>query len=132
MFNKRKWKDATPVKREQKRWFRWHIACIYDPPTDHRLRAFLKKQKRAFYQYRRTGGPLTPYGKWAIPSYIVACESGGSWSAYNSSGAAGPYQIMPEHGRPFPANSWREKMAHHRIAGDLYAGGSGASNWVCA
>jgi hypothetical protein len=33
---------------------------------------------------------------YAIPGYIVQCESGGNWHAVNpSSGAGGAYQIMP-------------------------------------
>lgn len=80
---------------------------------------------------------VTPYscgsaGRYAIPCYIVACESGYSWSAYNPSGAAGVYQIMAEHGRPWPVYSARDKLVHHQIAYSLYSGGSGASNWVCA
>lgn len=131
MFAHRKWQDATPVKPAQKRWFRWHLRCIEHDPTDRTLRHYQRAEKRSFYRYRRSGGPLTPYGQWAIPEYIVACESGGSWSAYNPSGALGPYQLLGW-GAPFPANSWAKRMAHHRIAGSLWAGGSGASHWVCA
>jgi hypothetical protein len=69
---------------------------------------------------------------WAIPYYIVYCESRGEWTAYNPSGAAGPYQIMAEWGRPYPAVTWTQKMANHRIAAEIYAGGAGASNWACA
>ena len=79
---------------------------------------------------------LTPYrcatGRWAIPCYVVACESHGLWGAYNRSGAAGPYQLMPFWGRPFPARSLAKRLAHHRIASRLWAGGRGASNWACA
>lgn len=79
---------------------------------------------------------LTPYrcrfGRSAIPCYVVRCESRGRWTAYNASGAAGIYQIMPMHGRPWPANTRRARLAHHRIAARLWRGGAGASNWVCA
>ena len=68
-----------------------------------------------------------PQGWYAIPCYIVACESHYSWSAYNPSGAAGVYQLMPEWGRPFPVRSFRDRLAHHRIAHSL-----SLSNWVCA
>lgn len=92
-----------------------------------------RKAERRAYKQRRS---LTPYcclagQRWAIPVGIVACESGGSWSAYNRSGAAGPYQIMAMHGRPWPVTSEADKLAHHRIASRLYAGGAGRSNWVC-
>lgn len=79
---------------------------------------------------------VTPYPgpngtRWAIPWSIVYCESKGSWSAYNPSGAAGPYQLMPEWGRPFPVTSEADKLAHHRIAARVWNGGAGRSNWVC-
>lgn len=35
------------------------------------------------------------YNGWAIPEYIVMCESGGDYNARNASGAFGAYQIMP-------------------------------------
>lgn len=67
---------------------------------------------------------------WAIPYAIVRCESGGSWSAYNPSGAEGPYQLLG-HGAPWPVRSWRDKMAHHRIARALYRE-SGTSPWAAS
>lgn len=91
------------------------------------------KQARA---YRRAVTALTPYPgpngtRWAIPYYIVACESRGRWDAYNPSGASGPYQLLGW-GAPMPANTPARKLAHHRIAARLWAGGRGASHWVCA
>jgi len=78
---------------------------------------------------------LTPYrcsfGRSAIPCAIVMCESRGKWTAYNPSGAAGRYQIMPFHGRPFPVNTAAKRLAHHRIASRLWRGGAGASQWSC-
>lgn len=79
---------------------------------------------------------ITPYrcatGRFAIPCYVIRCESHGRWTVYNRSGAAGPYQIMPMHGRPWPANTAAKRLAHHRIAARLWNGGRGARNWVCA
>lgn len=67
-------------------------------------------------------------GDWVIPDYIVACESGGSWDAENPSGAAGPYQLMPEHfGGESALNQSRE--AQHAKAAELWDGGRGARNW---
>lgn len=102
-------------------------------------RAFYEHRERKLQQRRerRRIEALTPYdcgsaGSFAIPCYVVACESGYSWSAYNSSGAAGVYQIMPEWGRPWPVTSIADKLAHHRLAARIWDGGAGASNWVCA
>jgi hypothetical protein len=111
----RRLKHCAVSKRARRQMNRIEGKLVY-----HRTRI-----RKAFAYY-------TPYGPYAIPGYIVACESGGSWSAYNPSGAAGIYQLMPEWGRPFPVRTWKDKLTHHRIAYDLYAGGAGASNWVCA
>ena len=99
------------------------------------------RAKRKLYIHRRTVRlahyRLVPYGpcfggRWSVPCYVIGCESHGHWGAYNPSGAAGPYQLMGMHGRPFPVRSWRDRMAHHRIASNLWDGGNGASAWVCA
>jgi septal ring factor EnvC (AmiA/AmiB activator) len=73
-------------------------------------------------------------GPYAIPTYIVMCESGGNYSALNpSSGAGGAYQILPStwelyggHGEPQNA----PKAEQDRIAGEIWAD-SGPSAWVC-
>lgn len=79
-------------------------------------------------------GGTTPYpgaGQcWAIPWRIVDCESEGSWSAANPSGAIGPYQLLGK-GAPWPAHSPAARAEHHRIAYKFWAGGAGASHWVC-
>jgi hypothetical protein len=113
--------------------------CQHSPKAERKMRALRKRLKAArIHRMRmaRQAASLTPFGpcyggRWAIPCHIVGCESGGSWSAYNPSGAAGPYQIMPGWGRPFPVRSAADRLAHHRIAARLYNGGAGASHWVC-
>jgi septal ring factor EnvC (AmiA/AmiB activator) len=73
-------------------------------------------------------------GPYAIPAYIVMCESGGNYSALNpSSGAGGAYQILPStwalyggQGAPQDAS----KAEQDRIAAEIWAD-SGASAWVC-
>lgn len=68
-------------------------------------------------------------GEWAIPTYIVMCESGGSWTALNASGASGPYQLMPEHfGGELAMN--QSRAAQHAKAAELWNGGRGRSNWA--
>ena len=93
------------------------------------------RYKRAREQ-RKAIMRLTPYrgpngSRWAIPWYIVACESRGSWSAYNPSGARGPYQLLGWK-VPWPARTQADRLAHHRMATRLWRGGAGASHWVCA
>jgi septal ring factor EnvC (AmiA/AmiB activator) len=73
-------------------------------------------------------------GPYAIPAYIVMCESGGNYGALNtSSGAGGAYQILPSTwelygGRGEPQNA--PKAEQDRIAGEIWAD-SGPSAWVC-
>jgi septal ring factor EnvC (AmiA/AmiB activator) len=74
-------------------------------------------------------------GPYAIPTYIVMCESGGDYSALNpSSGAGGAYQIIPSTwaaygGQGEPQNA--PKAEQDRIAGEIWTD-SGGSAWVCA
>jgi septal ring factor EnvC (AmiA/AmiB activator) len=74
-------------------------------------------------------------GPYAIPTYIVMCESGGNYSALNpSSGAGGAYQILPSTwelygGKGLPHEA--PKAEQDRIAGEIWAD-SGGSAWVCA
>jgi septal ring factor EnvC (AmiA/AmiB activator) len=73
-------------------------------------------------------------GPYAIPAYIVLCESGGNYGAVNpSSGAGGAYQILPSTwelygGQGEPQNA--PKAEQDRIAGEIWAD-SGSSAWVC-
>jgi len=74
-------------------------------------------------------------GPYAIPTYIVMCESGGNYSALNpSSGAGGAYQILPStwalyggKGAPHEAS----KAEQDAIAAQIWAD-SGPGAWVCA
>ncbi len=68
------------------------------------------------------------YGEWAIPRYIVMCESKGNWMAHNASGASGPYQLMPLHfGGELAMNQSRQSQ--HNKAAQLWNGGAGRHHW---
>jgi septal ring factor EnvC (AmiA/AmiB activator) len=73
-------------------------------------------------------------GPYAIPAYIVMCESGGNYGAINpSSGAGGAYQILPSTwelygGNGAPQNA--SKSEQDRIAAEIWAD-SGPGAWVC-
>lgn len=73
-------------------------------------------------------------GPYAIPTYIVMCESGGNYGAVNpSSGAGGAYQILPSTwklygGKGAPQDAPKEEQ--DRIAGEIWRD-SGPSAWVC-
>jgi len=73
-------------------------------------------------------------GGYSIPSGIVQCESGGNYSAVNSSsGAGGAYQIMPSTwqaygGQGLPQDAPRAEQ--DRIASEIYAK-QGPGAWTC-
>jgi septal ring factor EnvC (AmiA/AmiB activator) len=74
-------------------------------------------------------------GPYAIPTYIVMCESGGNYSALNaSSGAGGAYQILPSTWRAYGGQGLphqASKAEQDRIAAEIWAD-SGPSAWACA
>lgn len=71
---------------------------------------------------------------YAIPAGIVACESGGDYSAVNSSsGAGGAYQILPSTWHAYGGTGLPQdapKAEQDRIAGEIYAT-QGRSAWSC-
>jgi hypothetical protein len=73
-------------------------------------------------------------GGYTVPSAIVQCESGGSYSAVNSSsGAGGAYQILPSTwaaygGQGLPQDA--PPAEQDRIAAEIYAR-QGPSAWTC-
>jgi septal ring factor EnvC (AmiA/AmiB activator) len=80
-------------------------------------------------------GALFGNGHWAIPEYIVMCESGGNYHAVNaSSGAGGAYQIMPATwagygGKGLPQDA--PPAEQDRIAALIWAN-DGPGAWSCA
>lgn len=132
------WRDEHPVSPSTRRRWRRQRACVGRWKQKHAIDATVHRQARSYrdwaeaqrLQWERR---YTPYdcgspGWFAIPCPIVRCESGYSWSAANSSGAQGPYQLLG-HGQPWPIQSRSDKDAHHRIAAALWDGGRGQSNW---
>lgn len=110
------------------------VRCQRSAKSRRNVRFHWKRYSRSAAR-KRTVVSLTPYQcpngtRWAIPCAIVMCESHGSWSAYNPSGASGPYQLLAK-GAPMPADTAAKRLTHHRIASNLYAGGAGRSHWVC-
>lgn len=77
-----------------------------------------------------------PGGPWAIPWPVVECESGGRNLPPNFAGASGYYQFMPATWQGMGGSTKHAyqapKAEQDRLARKLWAGGAGASNWVCA
>lgn len=70
------------------------------------------------------------YGGSSIPSYIVACESGGDYNAYNpSSAATGKYQILPSTASAYGCDL-STPGGQDECAAKIYAD-VGASAWSC-
>jgi septal ring factor EnvC (AmiA/AmiB activator) len=80
--------------------------------------------------------PVAASGGWVIPSSIVQCESGGQNLPPNSAGASGYYQIIPSTWKDFGGSGssavGASRAEQNQVASRIWAGGSGASNWVCA
>lgn len=68
-------------------------------------------------------------GGYAIPEYIVQCESGGDYNAQNPSGAYGAYQIMPGTAAAYGCDL-STPAGQDDCAGRIYAA-EGSSPWVC-
>lgn len=125
---------ATGPDRSEVAAYRRHRACIRIANVRRQLAGYRRHladrlaQVAAVRQVTPYPGPNGTW--WAIPWQIVACESGGNWNAANPSGAVGPYQLLGW-GAPYPVTSQADKLAHHRIAARVWAGGAGRSNWVC-
>jgi hypothetical protein len=72
-------------------------------------------------------------GQWAIPSYIVMCESGGDYNAVNpSSGARGAYQIMPFHFESGVCVGLDWSSAGQDECARRIWNSAGAGAWACA
>lgn len=127
-------KRSKPLTDGQKKYLKHVRLCLANKKKSRRAKAAqsnMRKKFRARLAYYR----LTPYvcsdgTRWAIPCYVVMCESHGSWTAYNgSSGARGPYQFVGWN-VPWPVYSQAHRNAHHRMA--RYLWNDSPSHWVCA
>jgi peptidoglycan hydrolase CwlO-like protein len=91
--------------------------------------------EQAEQQAEQEGAPLYEGGPYAIPTYIVMCESGGNYRALNpSSGAGGAYQILPSTWRAYGGQSLPHQAPpaeQDRIAAMIWRD-SGPSPWSCA
>lgn len=95
----------------------------------------IEKQQQVSAEQAETEVEENLGGPYSIPTYIVMCESGGNYSAVNSSsGAGGAYQIMPSTweaygGKGLPQDA--SKAEQDRIAALIWAD-SGPGAWSCA
>ena len=101
--------------------------------AERELNKLIAERERLAREAASGGGPGGP---WAIPWPIVQCESGGQNLPPNSAGASGYYQMLPPTwhglGGSTPHAYQASKAEQDRLAAELWAGGAGARNWVCA
>jgi peptidoglycan hydrolase CwlO-like protein len=110
------------------------LAALHNTSTSRR-QAERELSKLLAAQARAASSP-GPGGPWAIPWPIVECESGGQNLPPNSATASGYYQMLDSTwhglGGSTPHAYQASKAEQDRRAGQLWAGGAGAHNWVCA
>jgi peptidoglycan hydrolase CwlO-like protein len=99
-------------------------------------RAAERELSRLLAARARAASSSGPGGPWAIPWPIVQCESGGQNLPPNYASASGYYQMLDSTwhglGGSTPHAYQASKAEQDRLAARLWAGGSGAHNWVCA
>jgi peptidoglycan hydrolase CwlO-like protein len=92
-------------------------------------------EQQAAQQQASSGASAYSGGPYAIPTYIVMCESGGNYHALNaSSGAGGAYQILPSTWHAYGGEGAPQdapKAEQDRIAGEIWRD-SGPGAWSCA
>lgn len=120
IYSEKRWREAHPMRGE--------TPCLSGSRRDATA---ARRTKEHFFLYRHYR-QITPYrclrgreGTFAIPCYIIECESHFNWWAMNPSGASYIYQLLGW-GAP-PPNSFRNRVRNHEIAASL-----SLSNWACA
>lgn len=113
-------------------------------PHRLRARAAWRRDKRQFYDYREYR-MLNPYWGctifggcrfYALPAYVVNCESGGDYTpTIGSLGFGGMYGLLIETWQSFGGSTYAANEAppreQDRIAGIVWAT-VGPSGWACA
>lgn len=129
---------GTDLPRKGSYGHLWRYArCVRPPATESKARSYWRTQYERWKARRHPAAPSLAYGNWAIPAAIVMCESGGANLAPNSAGASGYYQVIPSTwiayggGRYASQAYLASKSAQDEIAARIWAGGSGAGQWVC-
>ena len=102
----------------------------------------LERQLRAEYRRWQRATPYRCGGhhfqRWAIPCYVIACESSFENLGPNSASAAGYYQMLTSTwnaygGRRYATAAYLAgKRQQDLVAARIWAGGGGAGQWVCS
>lgn len=143
VWNTGLWERKSPTKATLQVQ-RHKLHCAAGPQHRAAMRHTWKSDKADFYHHRRSmlfRLHVTPYygctklgicGWWAIPAYIVSCESGGDYGAQNpSSSARGAYQMLDSTYATYCSACDWSKRDQDRAAHRLYAS-LGSGPWSCA
>ena len=114
------------------------IACQHSIKGTDNTEKYLEAVKKQ----RKQVQSVTPYrcnGEyWALPCYIIQCESSFQNLSPNYASAAGYYQFLTSTwlsmggGKYAPRADLATKQEQHIIAARLWAGGANASQWDCS
>lgn len=114
------------------------IACAHSERAKRNLKRYLRKVRHR----REVAQSVTPYQchgqRWAVPCYIIDCESDFRNLGPNHASAAGYYQFITSTwlstggGRYAPAAHLATKAEQDIVAARLWSGGAGAGHWDCA
>lgn len=131
--------EAGP-KRHDIRAAQVHRRAIRIDNVRDQLAEFRDRKAERFHTYaaeQRAVAAITPYdcgvhGYFAIPCYVVECESHFDWNAVNpSSGAFSAYQFLPSTYSGVCETCDRSRPDLHLAASRVWAR-SGGSEWACA
>jgi hypothetical protein len=149
VWQPKRWQRGAPPKKT-KRAHRRHVVCAAGPRHRRAIRRGWQRRQAAFFKHRRTElwrERVTPYPgggrRWAIPYYIVVCESGARINdpaAPNGAHSllAGPLQGVPtweswrprwaaKYALPYQAPKRAQDVAAHRLLAAY-----GTAPWECA
>jgi len=137
-YSHRRWEDATPLKKLEREAIQQHKFCL-KRKADRKVIAERRGEladKFAEYRMWRASVPYTGGGqRWALPYYIVVCESGADYHV----GFAGAYGLLTatwaQWGGPALAGTStagaaapkHQDIIAHRVWTDV-----GPSGWECA
>lgn len=105
--------------------------CSHSPHATVLMRRVQRHESHA----RKKRESYTPYGRWAIPWYVVRCESRGRNLPPNSAGASGYYQMIVSTWHALGGKTTHAyqapKVEQDRLAHKLWTT-VGPSQWDCA